>query len=285
MINNRLNTDQCGQNLCKDNSLYSKETAISSQIISDLLLDKNCEVLAFDTIDSTNSYLKQLAESGVADKTIVVANHQTSGKGRLGRTFYSPSDSGIYMSVLLKPDIELKSAVNVTTCAGVAVCLTLEKLFGVDPKIKWVNDIFLNNKKVCGILTEAVVDTETNKPKYVVLGIGCNLFSPKGNFPKEILDIAGFVVTDEKNFNMDRNIVIAEILNTFFDLYSDLLSPKILEQYKERMFLLGERVNVLSGEGFEAQILDINPDFSLLLKLDSGEHINLNSGEVSVRAL
>ena len=132
---------------CKDKTLYSEQTAISSQKIENLVLDKDCRVLFFDTIDSTNSYLKQLAENGAAEKTTVVANHQTSGKGRLGRSFYSPSDSGIYMSVLLKPNIELKDAVNVTTCAGVAVCLVLEKLFKIKPQIKWVNDIYLEGKK------------------------------------------------------------------------------------------------------------------------------------------
>lgn len=273
------------ENDCKDKTLYTSKTAISSQKIEELVLDSNCKILVFDTIDSTNSHLKQLAETGISEKTVVIANHQTSGRGRLGRSFYSPSDSGIYMSILLKPDIELKDAVNVTTCAGVAVCLALEKLFKIKPQIKWVNDIFLNGKKICGILTEAVIDANTNKPKFVVLGIGCNIFSPKNEFPKEIADIAGFVAENEKSYGIDRNRVVAEILNVFFELYNELGSEKIHTLYKERMFLLGEKVLVLSGEGFEAQVLDVNSDFSLSLKLENGEIFNLNTGEISVRAL
>ena len=273
------------ENNCKDEKLYTNKTAILSQKIEEIVFDKSCKVLAFDTIDSTNSHLKQLAETGVSEKTVVIANHQTSGRGRLGRSFYSPSDSGIYMSVLLKPNIELKDAVNVTTCAGVAVCLALEKLFKIKPQIKWVNDIFFNGKKISGILTESVLDAGKNKPKFVVLGIGCNIFSPKDEFPQEIADIAGFVAENEKSCGVDRNRVIAEILNTFFDLYSELGSAKIHKLYKERMFLLGERVHILSGNGFEAQILDINSDFSLSIKLDNGETVNLNTGEISVRAL
>lgn len=285
MINEQQNTAKTEQKNCKDYLLYSNKTAISSQRIEELLFDKDCRVLTFDTIDSTNLYLKKLAEDGANEKTIVVANHQTNGKGRLGRSFYSPADSGIYFSILLKPNIELKNAVNVTTCAGVAMCLTLEKMFGIKPKIKWVNDIFVNDKKVCGILTEAAVDSDTNKPKYVVLGVGCNLFVPKDDFPTEISDIAGSVVQSKENSIADRNAVIAHFLNVFFELCASLGSSEIYEMYKERMFLLGQKVKVMSSEQFEAEIIDINPDFSLKLKLENGEIFNLNTGEVSVRSL
>jgi len=285
MTNKQQNMTETERKNRKDILLYSNKIAISSQRIEELLFDKDCRVLAFDTIDSTNLYLKKLADDEALEKTVVVANHQTNGKGRLGRSFYSPADSGIYFSVLLKPDIQLKDAVKITTCAGVAVCLTLEKMFGIKPKIKWVNDIFVDGKKACGILTEAAVDATTNKPKYVVLGVGCNLFVPKGDFPTELLDIAGSVVQSEENIIVDRNAVIAQYLNVFFKLYADLGSSEIYEMYKERMFLLGQKVKVLSGEQFEAKIIDINPDFSLKLKLDNEKIINLNTGEVSVRPL
>ena len=135
----------------------------------------NRKKLYFEELDSTNSYLKEMAAKGAQEGTIIIANRQSAGRGRLGRSFFSPEEKGIYMSILLRPDISLERAVLITSMAAVAVAEAIEQVSGIQTKIKWVNDIFLNKKKVCGILTEAGIDAETGTLEYAVLGIGVNV--------------------------------------------------------------------------------------------------------------
>ena len=117
----------------------------------------------FEELDSTNRYLKELAAKDARPGTVIIANRQSAGRGRLGRKFFSPGEKGIYMSILLRPDIPLERAVLITSMAAVAVARAIERVSGIEAKIKWVNDIFLKGKKVCGILTEAGIDAESGK--------------------------------------------------------------------------------------------------------------------------
>lgn len=252
---------------------------IEKEIRKNLVVN-NIDFKIHDILDSTNTFARSLAENGEREKTVVIANKQTGGRGRKGKSFYSDSENGIYMSVLLRPDIPVSKAVSITTCAAVSVCRAIEKLFNIETGIKWVNDIYINNKKVCGILTEASTDVKTGKPEYVILGIGVNLCSPKSDFPQEIKDIAGSVLDSDDDIEINKCKLIAEILNKFFSLF-DSGNNKIYNEYKSRMFLIGKEITVFSNESYKARVLDINSDFSLVVEKTDGQVISLNSGEVS----
>lgn len=264
--------------------LVSKRIAISEYEIKKYLKIEDIRFEIYKCVSSTNTLLRQKAEGGAPEKTVVIATSQTEGRGRRGRSFFSPSDSGIYMSVLLRPDIKISEAVLVTTCAAVAVCRAIEKISKKRADIKWVNDIYLNGKKACGILTEAALNVESGKPEYVVLGIGINLLSPKGGFPDEIKDIAAAVFDSEKMAELYKNELIAGILNFFFEDYSYITKKPFFEEYRNRMFLRGKPVRVLSSPEYDAEVVDIDEDFCLIVRTQSGEERKLNSGEVSTCA-
>lgn len=265
----------------KGYKLVTHNTAISSQKIKKHLIADDYTFEIFETIDSTNTYLKKAAELGAKEKTVVISSHQSGGKGRMGRSFYSPDNSGIYMSVLLRPDISVNDSVLVTTCAAVSVCKAIEKICDKKTDIKWVNDIFLDGKKVCGILTEAAINLESNKPDYIVLGIGLNLYIPQNGFPDEIKNIATALFKDKTEADLYKNILISEILNFFFNDYKNILEKDFYNEYAERMFLIGKRVKVLSQNEYVAEVVGVDKDFSLMVKNDNNEIIKLNSGEVS----
>lgn len=244
------------------------------------LFVNNINFKIYDVLESTNTFARFLAEDGEKENTVVLANRQTGGRGRKGKSFYSDSENGIYMSVLLRPDIPVSKAVSITTCAAVSVCRAIEKLFKVKTSIKWVNDIYINNKKVCGILTEASTDAKTGKPEYIILGIGVNVCAPKNDFPKELKDIAGSILNNDYEIEINKCKLIAEILNEFFSLF-DSENNKIYNEYKRRMFLIGKEITVLSNECYKAKVLDINSDYSLVIENTDGQVISLNSGEIS----
>ena len=210
---------------------------------------------------------------------VVLADSQTAGHGRMGRTFHAPPGNGVYMSVLLKPTLPPERAVFTTVCAAVAVCRALHAVAGLDAGIKWVNDIFCNGKKVCGILAEASFDTGR-----VVLGIGVNT----GVAPTEVADIATSV-GKETGAPVDRNALAAEILNAFEPLYArladDVARRAILNEYAARQILINRRVQVVMPNGnFEAVVLGVADDGALLVRNDAGERMRLNAGEVTLSA-
>ena len=150
-----------------NNTIYSE--IIKNHLIDDL---QNINIHIFDSIDSTNSYLKSLCSNTCGEFTTVVANEQTKGRGRLGRAFFSPAHTGIYMSFEIKPDMMAREATFITTATSVAVCKAIENVTGLNPQIKWINDIYIEDKKVCGILAEAVSDINTGKLTSIIIGIG-----------------------------------------------------------------------------------------------------------------
>ena len=164
-------------------------------------------------VTSTNTLLKAQAEQGAPEGTVLIAESQTAGKGRLGRHFTSPPGTGIYFSLLLRPHCTAEKSLFITTTAAVAVCEAIEQVTGLNPQIKWVNDVYLNEKKVCGILTEASVDFENGGLNWAVLGIGINIAVPEEGFPEEIRSIAGEEVlqavkllTKEKGYDMQTYV-------------------------------------------------------------------------------
>lgn len=229
---------------------------------------------------STNTYLKSKAE-GLPQWHTVISETQTSGRGRLGRSFFSPEKNGLYLSVLLRPKLFADDATLITTAAAVAVCRALAELTGERAEIKWVNDVFMHGKKVCGILTEASFDMETGMVDYAVLGIGINVIKSE-KIPKELIDIVG-AAFNKREYNL-RNKLAAAVLRNFYDIYSDFPLKSFVKEYRELNFLIGREVSVLRGEKSElALVTGIDDNCKLRVKYRDGKEETLSSGEVSVK--
>lgn len=244
----------------------------------------DAEITIKDTVTSTNTLLRSAAENGAPDKTVLIANEQTEGRGRRGKSFYSPADSGIYMSILLRPDFGADKSFFITTGAAVSVVRAVKKVCGIDAGIKWVNDIMLDGKKICGILTEAVTDFESGSLQYAVMGLGINISRPKDGFPSEISDIASSLYSDEAADNELKCSLAAEILNNFFDIYEHTSVERLIDEYKKYSVVLGKRIKVISaGTEYFATAVDIDNDARLVVKDNEGNMHTLSSAEVSVR--
>lgn len=229
--------------------------------------------------DSTNRVAKELAAGGASEGVLVVAEQQRNGRGRLGRSFFSP-DGGIYMSLILRPRIPAEKAVLVTTCAAVAVARAIDRVCGCSAGIKWVNDIFVDGKKVCGILAEAGLSPESEYPDYIVLGIGINV--RKQSVPEELKDIVG-CLEENRTDTIKKEVLIAAVWEEFSELYQNLSTAVYMDEYRERSVLLGREVTVLAPEGnYKAVVTDIDQEGRLMI-LREGKSVLLSSGEVSVR--
>ncbi len=245
---------------------------------------QNVTLKVFSSVDSTNNVLRIMAEEGKDEGTVVVANQQTAGRGRKGRSFYSPCDSGLYMSVILRPKMQIKDSLLITTAAAVAVSRAIENVCRVKTYIKWVNDIYIDDRKVCGILTEAATEPKSGKVKYIILGIGVNLYQPECGFPSVIRSVASSVIKDKRDAIDLRGELAAEILNQFFSIYPKLSDNIIFKEYKEKLFLIGKSVRVLSNmDEYEAEVIDIDEEYRLCVKRKNGEIVKLDSGEVSTK--
>ncbi|MBR5272601.1 MAG: biotin--[Clostridia bacterium] len=261
----------------------------SSDVLSKQSIEKHLNTNVFDievvkSVSSTNTILRQRAEQGEKEGTVLIAEEQTHGRGRLGRDFFSPINTGIYMSIILRPSIPAEKSVMITTCAAVAVAEAIEEIAKKEAKIKWVNDIFCGDKKVCGILTEAALAVESGTLAYAVLGIGINVFPPENSFPSEIENIADSVFDNCDTTENFRSILIARVLENFWKYYGDIENRPHFEQYKRRSMVLSNKINVISGKNtYEAFALDLDENFNLIIMLPDGEIKHLNSGEVSVR--
>lgn len=237
--------------------------------------------------DSTNRVLKELAKDGAKEGQAVLANEQTNGRGRLGRYFFSPKDRGIYLSVLLRPDDKAYEMAPLTAWVAVAVANAIEAVAGVRPGVKWVNDLIMNGKKVCGIMTELAVKEDGNKVDYIIVGIGINVKGKPEEFPEELREMASSIEA-ETGLTISRTQLVAEIIREL-DLLSEnwqIETQKYLEQYREDCITVGKEVRVISPEGERAATaLSVEGDFSLLVRYDVGTTERLYSGEVSVRGL
>lgn len=231
---------------------------------------------------STNDEAKALAALGARDGTIVVAESQSEGRGRYRRPFYSPEGAGLYMSILLRPKIPASETLFITTCAAVAVCEAIEEVSGKYAEIKWVNDVFLGGKKVCGILTEASFDVESGGLAYAVVGIGVNVKA--ASFPKELQGVAASVFAEGEYPSEGRARLAAEILIRFRRYVDRIGERAFYEEYKRRCFVVGKRVRVLSGtlEG-EAEVVALDENCFLIVRFDDGTLRTLSAGEVSIK--
>ena len=244
------------------------------------LLGEN--IIFKDETISTNEDLKQIAEAGGEEFTTVVARRQTGGKGRLGRRFESP-EGGLYFSVLLRPDIPAQASLKITTAAAAAMAAAIDKVASKEAKIKWVNDIYISDKKVCGILTEGVFDAENNsRLKYCVLGVGVNVGAPKGGFPAEIKDKAGTLFEAAKVPSLVFCALLGEFLARFKEYYAEIEKMPHIGEYRRRSYLDGREITYeRDGKTRTATVYGTGDGAELLVK-EKRKIIPLTSGEVEI---
>ncbi len=267
----------------KGYALRSEGNALSEAVIRRYLNENDeREIHIFESIDSTNNYAKKLASEGAKGGTVVIAEEQTAGKGRLGRVFCSPAGGSIYLSVVLRPHTDMQSSQLITSCIAVAAAEAIDSVCKTDAKIKWVNDIFLNGRKISGILTEASVNFESGTLDYAVVGIGINLKSVKNVFSPELLEIATSI-EDETGVMPQRCRLIAKLLENIDRHIESIESRKFLDEYRRRSFIVGERVVVskISEERF-ATAVGIADDAGLIVRFDDGKEEVLSSGEARI---
>ena len=231
---------------------------------------------------SSNTLLRELAAKGAPEGTAIICGEQTGGKGRRGRSFFSPADTGLYMSILLRPELSAENSVRITTAAAVAVAKAIDECSGGCSSIKWVNDVCLNGLKVCGILTEASLSLENGGLDYAVVGIGINAYEPEGGFPPELKGIAG-AVFPERREDM-RNRLAAAVLSGFCRCYEDLFSRQLLTLYRSKLMWQGEGIRVISGSGeYPCKLLGVNDSYALQVRLEDGSEKEVSSGEITIR--
>ena len=245
----------------------------------------HCSLKVYSSLDSTNSEARRLATQGAAEGTLVIAEEQYQGRGRQGRQFFSPSSTGLYMSLLLRPKEEV-SPLLITTAAAVAVAQAVEEIVGIAAQIKWVNDIYCREKKVCGILTEGTFFQNSTKLQHAILGIGINLLPPPEGFPKDIQNRAGSLYEQEKPPIFLKEKLAATVVKNFWKWYKNLNAKTCLDEYRRRSMLLGKTVEVLTVAGTVtdvAVVTGISDTFALQVTTTDGTKKELSSGEVSIR--
>lgn len=232
-----------------------------------------------DVVDSTNTQLLKAGDAGQAQGAVLIAGAQTAGRGRMGRSFYSPDDTGLYLSILLRPKT---GAMAITAQAAVAACEAIEAATPAQPGIKWVNDILIDGRKVCGILAESHAMTASGGG-FVVLGIGMNVYAPRGGFPPEIADVAGCISASPTNGL--RCALASGFLNSFMRLYEDDSAQELADAYARRSVLTGKRVRVLRAGGERtAMVLGTDAQCRLLVQYDDDSQREvLGTGEISIR--
>lgn len=255
---------------------------LSAQGISSHLTSQLWNIHTVDSLDSTNSQLRTLASRGEAEGYVLAANTQTDGRGRMGRQFFSPENTGIYFSLLLRPrDLAPDQAMQLTTMAAAAICQAIAQLTETATQIKWVNDILLNGRKVCGILTEASFNLESGFLDYAVVGLGINLYPPKSGFPQDISETAGYLC-DVRQPDL-KNRLIARFLDLFSEYYMHKDFSGAAKVYRDASLLVGKQVLVLQNEiQRQAEVLDITPRCQLLVRYENGETQTLSYGEVRI---
>lgn len=244
------------------------------------------KVQYFDNITSTNDVLKQLAAQGAPEGTSLIAGSQSGGRGRMGRSFLSPPEAGVYMSVLLRPQCSPLELMHLTCAAGCAACDAIEQAIGLRPGIKWTNDIVYDGRKLAGILVEMSLGHD-GMVSHAVIGIGINCNQTPQDFPPELRSFAGSLrMAGGKS--VDRALVAAKMLDAFVQMNQQLLKrkPEILERYRLDCVTIGKAVRVIRGKGSRpGTALDVDEAGALVVRYADGTIEHVNSGEVSVRGL
>ena len=264
----------------KGYTLSEKSDVLTAQGIRAQLPEhyKNIKITVLDTVDSTNTYAKSLISGGETSPAIVAAAEQTGGRGRRGKSFFSPKGKGVYFSIILHPDMSLSATMLLTVAAAVAVARVTDRVSGRHTEIKWVNDVFCGGKKVCGILSEAVCNMELGAIESIVVGIGVNLSSRPEDFPEEIRSVAGSVFPHD----VTRAQIIGAIASELLILAENLSAPQLISEYKKRLFILGHEIEYTKNGVKKYGIAeDVNSEGNLIVSC-GGERDILTSGEVSL---
>lgn len=236
----------------------------------------------YKSLESTNKTAKEMAVAGAKHGTVIISDCQTMGRGRYSRKFFSPS-KGLYMSIVLRPEVlHFENPTYVTAFAAVSVCEAIESISKKAPQIKWVNDIFIDGKKVCGILTEAVTDFESGALDWIVLGIGINVYTRTEDFPDELQATATSIYPDEEISGV-RNKLSAQIINKILGFETLPSKTEIFEKYKKRLMMLGKEITVVQNQTeYKATAVDVDSFGHLIVKNENGEIITLSSGEIRI---
>ncbi|MCL2151732.1 MAG: biotin--[acetyl-CoA-carboxylase] ligase [Oscillospiraceae bacterium] len=237
------------------------------------------------SVTSTNTILREMAAKGAREGYVLAAEEQTAGRGRQGREFYSPPGCGAYFSALLRPRLKAGDASLVTSAAAVAAARAIEEITGVSVGIKWVNDLYYKDKKVCGILTEANFDMESGLADSIVIGIGINITRPKNGFGAALDDVAISLTEETEGKENTQCRIIAATLDNFWKYYKNLQLREFLREYRQRSTVLGREIYILSGKEKKiASAISIDDECRLVARYENGEIVTLNSGEVRVRS-
>lgn len=242
-------------------------------------------VICLASTSSTNNELRKMAFEGAASGTVVIANEQSSGRGRRGRTFVSPKNTGIYFSILFRPNCTPPECTTITAWTAVAVARAIYRVTNIHPSIKWVNDLFLNRKKICGILSEMSVENEGGHIQHIIIGIGINVNQPASAFPEELQNIATSIYA-ETGQKVSRAKLTAALIEEMDKMLADwpAASEAYLKAYCEHNLTTTENMAIVSGNNqIPITVLGINEDFSLKVQYKDGRTENLSSGEVSVK--
>ena len=275
-------TSAAGGGYCLDESSDAlSEAGISMNLTTRYAAQHLC---VLSTVDSTNNYLKQRA-ADLPHGYAVVADCQTASRGRLGRSFVSPSGSGIYISLLLRPNIPLERMHLMTVGAAIAACEAIQETAGFTPDIKWVNDVLMHGKKLCGILTEASIEAETGQLSYVIVGIGLNVRTPAGGLAPEIADIAG-CLEDFAPHAVRRNALAASFfhhMESCCDLIAAGQTDALIDRYRSFIHFLGQPITVIRFDKREpATAVGIDSNGHLIIE-QNGQRSTLVAGEISSR--
>ena len=245
------------------------------------------KVVCLDSVDSTNNYAKKLADEGAPHGTVVLTDHQTGGRGRRGNSFLSPAGKGLYLSVLLRPDLPPADVINLTAWIAVAVCDAVEQVIGQRPGIKWTNDLILHSKKLCGILTEMSLEAETGELQYVVAGIGINVSQSDADFGTEVSQLA-ISLEQALGRRIRRADLAIAVIRALDGMMAAFPAEKeaYLERYRADCLTLGREVRLIrKGEAQTAFAQSIDGDFALVVRHPNGETETVSAGDVSVRGL
>lgn len=238
----------------------------------------------FETMESTNTYAKHLAAEGAPEGTVIIAGHQTGGRGRLGRSFSSPGQMGVYLSVILRPNCPPRELMHLTCATAVVGCAAVEEATGSCPQIKWTNDLVLGKRKLGGILTELSVNPATGVVDWVVIGIGINCCQKTTDFPEEIRQIACSLGIRWA----DTPALFGALIRRFEQMGRDLLGEKdaILEEFQRRCVTIGSQISILRGDEVRhGTALGIDENGGLLVRYEDGSRGSVTSGEVSIRGM
>ena len=246
------------------------------------------QIYWFDSIDSTNAEAKRMAQLGAPHGIVLIADHQTGGRGRMGRSFLSPAGMGIYLSVLLRPRCKPERLMHLTCASAVSACEAVEKTAGLRAGIKWTNDLVYQNRKLAGILTELSIDSKSGLMDYAIIGIGINCCQKESDFDPSIRSFAGSLSMFSDS-SIERARVAAGLIQELHRMDANLLSDHtgIMEKYRKDCITIGKDVSLVRADGNvrHGHAVDVADNGALLVRFSDGKEEAVNSGEISIRGM